>query len=266
MKIAIIGAKGFVGSSLHKFLAHKHNVFPVTRDSLDVLDPTAVQQFVEKSQFDVIINAAATMKDISSLHDTRNNLGMFMNFHRCRLSFGKFINLGSGAEFDRTRNIHNVEPGEIFQVIPTDSYGFGQNIKSRICFETNNFYTIRIFNCFGPGEIATRIFPKYLQNSSEFVLYDDRYFDYFGIQDLCCVVEHCVNNTWEVKDINAVYSNKFKISEVLLKFCLLNNLKTDFVIKSMHSNNYTGSSYLLDLLKINLIGLDASLSQYLNNV
>jgi GDP-L-fucose synthase len=260
MKIAVIGARGFVGNSLCRYLSLNNQVTAITRDTLDVLDPKAVESFLYETKFDIVINAAATMTD-NSITDTRNNLGLFMNFHNCRSLFGKFINLGSGAEFDRTTNIDCADPTDIFKVMPTDSYGFGQNMKSRVCLETDNFYTIRIFNCFGHGEIATRLFPKYL-NSSTFSINNDRYFDYFSIQDLCQVVEHCINNTWAVKDVNAVYSDKYKISQILGKFCTLNNLEPKFTVDSTSTNNYTGSSNPLNSLAIKLHGLEHGLKNY----
>jgi GDP-L-fucose synthase len=263
MKIAVIGARGFVGSSLCHYLSLNNQVTAITRDTLDVLNPSEVNIFLKTNTYDVIINAAATMTD-NSITDTRNNLGLFMNFHNCRSLFGKFINLGSGAEFDRTTNINSADPEDIFKVLPADSYGFGQNVKSRICQSTNNFYTIRIFNCFGHGEIATRLFPKYL-DSDQFTITNDRYFDYFSIQDLCLTVEHCIDNTWTIKDINAVYPDKYKISEVLGKFCTLNNLESKFIVNSTSPNNYTGNGNPLSSLLIKLNGLEHGLKNYVQH-
>ena len=261
MKIAVIGANGFVGSNLNSHLAKTYQVTPVTRNTVDLLNPVACFDYFKIHQFDVVINAAAVMNNVN---DTYNNLGLFMNIHNARTTFGKFINLGSGAEFDRTTDINQARPEDIFKVLPVDTYGFGQNIKSRICQTTDNFYTIRIFNCFGHGEIATRLFPRYL-NSDQFTITNDRYFDYFSIQDLCLTVEHCVNNTWAIKDINAVYTDKYKISEVLGKFCTLNNLEPKFTVDSTSPNNYTGNGNPLSLLPIKLNGLEHGLKNYVQH-
>lgn len=259
MKIAVIGANGFVGRNLVGYLSTKYQVTPVTRITVDLLNPVACFDYFKTQRFDVVINAAAVMNNVN---DTYNNLGLFMNTHNARTTFGKFINLGSGAEFDRTTDINQSHPEDIFKVLPADAYGFGQNIKSRICQTTENFYTIRIFNCFGTGEAATRIFPKYL-NSDQFNISNDRYFDYFSIQDLCKVVEHCANNTWTIKDVNAVYPDKYKISEVLGKFCTLQNLEPKFIVDSTSTNNYTGLSSPLESLSINLFGFEHGLTNYI---
>ena len=132
-KIAVLGANGFVGRSLARFLSQSYQVTPVTRDTLDMLDPIAVKIFLYENEFDVILNCAAKMTDDIKLDDTRNNLGMFMNFYNNSNLFNKFINTGSGAEFDRSSDITNIKESDLFYRMPKDSYGWGQNIKSRLC-------------------------------------------------------------------------------------------------------------------------------------
>lgn len=262
MKIAILGSNGFVGSSLVNYLKHNHEVIPVNRNVLDLLDGCKVKDFLKDHKFDVVLNCAASMTNNESILDARNNLGMFMNFYDNRNLFGKFINTASGAEYDRETNIDSAEEDLIFQRMPKDSYGWGQNMKSRICAQTENFYNIRIFNCFGRGELVTRIFPRLLNNREKFIITNDRYFDYFSINDLCKVVENCVNNNWIIKDVNAVYKTKYKISETLDKFCKLKNLNSNFYIESTSTNNYTGAADKLMSLQIQLSGLDESLKNY----
>jgi len=181
--------------------------------------------------------------------------------------FGKFINTASGAEFDRATNIENALESDIFKRMPKDSYGWGQNIKARLCAQTDNFYNIRIFNCFGQGEISTRIFPKFIKAQTEaiFEIQNDRYFDYFSIQDLCKVVENFLINDYSIKDINCVYLEKNKISDVIKKFSLLNNLKSNYTITSISNLNYTGSGLELNSLGIKLNGLEYGLSNYVQN-
>jgi GDP-L-fucose synthase len=267
-KIAVLGANGFVGSSLTKFLSQSYQVTPVTRRTLDMLDPMAVKVFLYENEFDVILNCAAKMTDDNKLDDARNNLGMFMNFYNNSNLFGKFINTGSGAEFDRSLDISNVEESSLFYRMPKDSYGWGQNIKSRLCVEKLNFYNLRIFNCFGKGEIPTRIFPKILERSiSKEILEikNDRYFDYFSIQDLCIVVDNFIINDHQIKDVNCVYMKKYKISEIVEKFCKLNSITLNYNISDTSEHNYTGHGGALNSLNIRLDGLAKGLSDYVQN-
>jgi dTDP-4-dehydrorhamnose reductase len=63
MKIAVLGAKGFVGSSIVGNLSNKHEVVPVSRETLNLLDTVKVVEFLKTNKFDVVVNAAATMAD-----------------------------------------------------------------------------------------------------------------------------------------------------------------------------------------------------------
>jgi GDP-L-fucose synthase len=261
MKIAVLGSRGFVGQNIIKHLKARHRVVAVNRDNLDLLNFYEVRDFLIANKFDVVVNAAAVMTDPISLADARNNLGLFMNFFNNSSYFGKMINLGTGAEFDRNLDITSADEELIFERMPTDGYGWGQNIKSRLCYERDNFYTIRIFNCFGAGELASRIFPRILTNMP--IEVQDRYFDYFSIQDLLTVVEHAVESTWACHDINAVYPEKLMISEVVNLFYQLQNIEPNFKIISPRNNNYTGSGEKLQSLGIELQGLKQGLKEYI---
>lgn len=262
MKIAVLGARGFVGRNLTIHLSDKHEVIPVTRETLDMLDPIAVRGFLKEHIFDVVINCAAVMSNDNSLRDAHNNFGMFMNFYNCSGLYGKFINTASGAEFDRKTNIDRELESTIFNRMPSDSYGWGQNMKARLCARTDGFYNIRIFNCFGKGELETRIFPRFLFNRN-LEISNDRYFDYFSIQDLQKVVSHCIDHDWPISDVNAVYDEKLKISQVIQKFCEVHDIEPDFKVVSESSNNYTGSSLSLNTLGIKLDGLEQGFRDYI---
>ncbi len=262
MKIAVLGAKGFVGSNLTKHLSKQYQVTPVTRKTVDLLDPEKVKAYLEKEKFDVIVNAAAVMTENDTLADTRNNLGIFMNFYNNCGLFKKFINLASGAEYDRTQDINNADESLIFKRMPQDSYGFGQNVKSRLAVNKPGFYNLRIFNCFGKEESDTRIFPRFLKKRDKFEITGDRYFDFFSIQDLCKVVDSFVKNDHVIYDVNCVYTKKYKISEAVTLFAQIRGLQSDFKIFSESMNNYTGSGEKLHSLGIELDGLEQGFKDY----
>ena len=262
MKIVILGSKGFVGRNLTQHLSKTHRVFPLTREVIDLLDFSQVTKFLEECNPDVVINAAATMTQASMVADTRNNLGIFMNFYNNRHLFGRFLNLGSGAEFDRSKNINIASSEEIFNILPEDSYGFGQNMKARLSATTENFFNLRIFNCFGWGEIQTRIFPKFIRESEPLIV-DDRLFDYFSIQDLCTVVDYYVTeHEPKYKDINCVYRSKRLISDTMRIFKEITGIDKKIVVTSVNKHNYTGDSKELFYLGLELLELEKSFELY----
>ena len=263
MKIAILGANGFVGRNLADYFAKNNHVTRVTRQTLNLLDHAAVSRFLCATSYDVIICCAASMTN--TVNDIKNNLGLLMNFYSLSNLYGKFINTASGAEYDRSRNINEANEKEIWSCYPDDYYGLSQNMRSRLSLDKENFYNLRIFNCFGRGEIQTRLFPKMLNNASRtFTITNDRYFDYFSIEDLCKVTDYYVKNTvtGSLRDINCVYETKYKISEVAEKFNQLQNLEKQILIESTSENNYTGDGTKLASLPIQLSGLLQGLENY----
>lgn len=264
MKIAVLGANGFVGSSILGYLSSSNDAIPITRNTIDLLDRSQVLSYLREHRFDAIINCAAVMRNNDLIDDTRNNLGIFMNFYDLDGYFGKFINLGSGAEYDRRTNIDRIDEDLISSRMPADSYGFGQNIKSRLCLGKDGFYTIRIFNCFGLGEAQTRLFPRLLSHRGiePFEIRDDRYFDYFSIADLCKVVASFITEDHATKDVNAVYRDKILISDAARRFCDINGIDMDIRISSTSDNNYCGSGDRLASLSIKLDGLDEGFRTY----
>lgn len=260
MNIGIVGSNGFIGSSLFKYLKPKHIVTGITRQTVNLLDRNELENYLTNNKFDVIIICAATMNN--TVDDVHNNLGLIINFYSLRHLFGRLINTASGAEYDRDRDINLVKESEIFTAYPKDFYGLGQNLRSRLCYGTDNFYNLRIFNCFGLNEIKTRLFPRFLQTYNDFTVYDDRYFDYFSIQDLCLVIDYYITETPLLKDINCVYYKKYLISEVISMFNQIHRANKNIVVVSKSNRNYTGSSDSINKLQLSLNGLEHGLSNY----
>lgn len=262
MKIAVLGANGFVGQHLVKYLSVQHRVIPVVRSTVDLLNYQQTKQFLEYNKFDSVVNAATSHTDDSALTDTRTNLAMFMNFYHCANLFGQYINLASGAEFDRETNINQANEIDIFQKIPKDSYGFGHNIISRLCYDRDNFDTLRIFGCFGNKEKSTRLIPRILSSVGHFYINNDRYFDYISIEDFCSIVDCVIQQRPKNKDSNCVYQNKMKLSEFARTFIETRGLKIELVVQSFSELNYTGNSERIGSLGINLKGIEYGIQNY----
>ena len=76
------------------------------------------------------------------------------------------------------------------------------------------------------------------------------------------MVEHFVNTTDLVCDVNCVYRQKYKISEVVNMFLALHNIDKEIIIESESSDNYTGSVEKLARFDLPLIGLVRGLKNY----
>ncbi len=260
-KILLIGAGGFIGSALKKAFDKDHTVTPLYRGDINLLSHDDVKELLMRTNPDIIINAY-TSGGKSKVRDTdldivSDNLIAFDNFRRSKHLFGKYINIGSGAEF--------TTPGEcreedILKSIPITSYGLSKNLISRMCLHEPNFYTLRLFGCFGTGEPEFRLFTKFMM-SKDVMYIDDKYFDNISINDFIKIMKVYVTNLPPHKDINCVYQQKLLISEQLNQLSEVTGHTRTLVIK--RGDDYIGSSTRLMSLGLSLTTLEKSeLEQY----
>ena len=265
MKVAILGAGGFIGSYLcKKFEKTSHTVLPVYRETVDLLSYRAVDAWLTANKPDVIINCAISgggknVNDINYTH-VQNDLQIFLNFFN-NLQTPRYINLGSGAEFNRLTSIHLAKERDILESRPLDSYSFTKNTISRMVLNRENFYTLRLFGCFDSTEPANRLIKKFSINRR--VTIDDRWFDYISASDFFKIVCFYVENEILLKDINCVYTKKQTLSNVLTKFAELRHELCSMNIKSLSNLSYTGDGSRLQSLGIQLDGLEEGLKEYL---
>jgi nucleoside-diphosphate-sugar epimerase len=263
MKVAILGSNGFLGNYFTKNLSSDYDLIPVSRQVLDLTDSIKVKEWLEINTPDVIINCAInggklTLKE-KVYDDIQKNLIIFLNFYNNSKYFKKYINIGSGAEFNIFNSINNAKEEDILHSFPTDSYSYSKNIISRLVLEKPNFYTLRIFGCFDSLEPDYRLLKKFSSVSLQLF---DRKFDYISASDLCKIVDYYINNDELIKDINCVYSEKFMLSDILSKFNNYKKIKIPINVIGINDLNYTGDSSKLETLKINLDGLDLGLQKY----
>lgn len=261
MKIAILGANGFLGKCILTYIRNLE-LIPVTRKDVDLSNFLEVKNWLIKTRPDIVINCAVSGGTKSGLNsqivdDIRNNISIFLNFYNNSNYFFKFINIGSGAEFDLTTNIDNITEEKILTSIPKDSYGYSKNLISRLILEKDNFYTLRLFGCFDESEPSYRLFKKLL---SEKINIEDRKFDYISVRDFIEILKFYIYNNNLIKDVNCVYQNKYLLSEILHKF------NKEFNNVGINPLNYTGNGNKLDTLGIKLKGLDSGIKEYINGV
>jgi nucleoside-diphosphate-sugar epimerase len=272
MKIAVLGANGFIGSYLCTYLwAKGFDVIPVTRQTFNLTNKSAVLYWLEQTQPAVVINAAisgggVTVNDVN-YEDVRKNLTVFFNFFNARTSSPfRYINIGSGAEFDRQTEIFQADELDILVSHPVDSYGFSKNIIARAVLEKDNFFTLRLFGCFHPSESSTRLFKRFL--SGQLVSIQNKWFDYFSLSDFARIVEYYCTTQYHVpKDLNCVYPEKYMLNEILGKINQIKKLDIPIYTDGQKYFSYTGYEYKLSILsqKVDfpkLEGLEKGLEQY----
>lgn len=132
--IFIAGASGFIGRNLNEQLHGDHKIFAPSHDELDLLDADKVRNYVIKKKIELIINCANVGggRDTVGLKDVvQTNLRIFFNLARCADRVGKIIHFGSGAEYDKSRDLKKVKEAEFDERVPQDDYGFYKYVCSK---------------------------------------------------------------------------------------------------------------------------------------
>ena len=259
MKILIVGAGGFVGTYLTNHLSKKYEVYPLYKDTIDLLDFKTVETLLSTIQFDVIINCLTfggkqKVKE-NTASDVADNLAMFYNLYANQHLYTKYINIGSGIEKSKDNS----------------AYAFSKRTIQNIIKGNNKFITLRLYGCFGKDEPDFRLLKKFLA-AKEPLKIIDKHFDYFSIQDFGNVVQYIVNEVatgnelYHSYEIDCVYGQKMLLSEFLDYFCDINNIEKNFVVDSYSSEPYIGDSntlYKLQSTGLRLYGLAHGLKVYI---
>lgn len=200
MRVCVLGANGFVG----KNLLRDTGWVGVTRRDLDLTDQRAVQQYFESNEYDVVIHCAVVggsrlEKDGGDV--LWKNLLTFENV--ARVFRGKLLYFSSGASLRGNP--------------PTDPYGLSKWIIDRRIETIPDAYSLRIWGCYGPGELPTR-FSAVCKREGHVVIDRDRYFDFIDVEDVRTIVGEYVRGERNDKEYNLVYPEKLLLSQWAERF------------------------------------------------
>lgn len=272
MNILVTGANGFIASNIIRELEYnkRYNVFKITRKCLDLSCQSEVQSYISSNSIDHIIHCAIeggkrTVND--SEHIVYNNINILNNLLSHKIA-GVFINIASGAEFDRRREIFDIHECEIYNSFPVDYYGLSKNIIAKLVNSTKNGINLRLFGCFNYNEEPTRMIRSNIINyinKNPIVIHQDKYMDFIYIKDLSSLIVKILNNSINlntVKDINVVYKEKNTLSHIANLINTLDIHQVPIIIQ----NNQTGMSYcgngdIFEGVSTNNIGLYEGLKQ-----
>ena len=264
MKILLTGANGFIARNLKTFfLSDSLEVSVLHRGIADLCNRQQVNDYFKDKTFDVVIHCASVggnrtkSDDISCIN---TNLSMFYNLMEHKDKFKKFINLGSGAELDRSKNING--SSNLQNCFPVDDYGLSKNIIAKVGSQIPNFYNVRIFNVFNHDELDTRMIKnnikKYI-NKENMIIHQDKYMDFFYMNDLYKVIVNIIFNLNCPKTIDCSYREKLKLSDIANKINNLSDYKVDVIFENEGmGNEYRGNPsalYPTNLIS-NIKGLD----------
>lgn len=194
-KALITGSTGFVGKNVVPILEKKFDVVALKRENINLLNGGDVRDYLKNNHFDIIFHCANPnpVKNSMDLPElmVENSLRMFINLSECNDLYEKMIYFGSGAEYDKTKEIQNISEEECFRSIPEDSYGFAKYIENKITQSSNNIYNLCLFGCFGPFDHESKFITHCIRcclRDEPITIRQDCKFDYIHVFDLARIM------------------------------------------------------------------------------
>ena len=272
-KILITGGNGNIAKMIRRNLSSKYEIFAPSHSELDILNYNDLYDYINNIKPDILIHTAIlggrrTKDETGEI--VYKNLLMFENIIKCSQNIGMIINFDSAAIYDRKTDIFNRKETEL-NTIPEDYYGFSKYLIYQRSLYYNNVYNFRIFNIFHEHEENDRFIKACFlakKNETEFIIHDDKYFDFVYEQDFIKIIDYYFENFDKKeleKTINICYKKKYKLSDIVN---LIENIgeykKINVKILNQNSKfNYCGDNDILNNIKdINLDGLENSLAKY----
>jgi nucleoside-diphosphate-sugar epimerase len=257
-KILITGSDGYIARNLAKNFSG-YDLTLVNRSKLNLLDSKSVKNFFKYRYFDAVIHTATSGGSRLKADDSDvfyENCFMHQNILDNTSSYAKLISFGSGAELDRRYDIDSAV--DYKKAFPIDPYGMSKNFIAKSGFLYPNFYNIRIFNVFNEDELSSRMIKaniiNYL-NKQPILIHQDKWMDFFYMNDLCEVVKFVINEDVDEKIINCSYKEKYKLSDIAKIINNLSDYNVEVIIeKDKFGLNYIGA-YNLHSFDINLSGI-----------
>jgi len=172
MKVCVLGAGGFIG----KNILHGTDWVGVTRRDLDLTDQRAVEKYFREHNYDVVVHCAASIDQVSR-ETVYKNILMFENV--VRVFKGRLIYFSSGAALRGSP--------------PIGPYGLSKWMIERRIETMPNSYALRIWGCYGPGELPSR-FSAVCKREGHVVIDRDRFFDFVSMDTVREIVQQYVTS------------------------------------------------------------------------
>lgn len=243
--ILLTGRTGFIGKNIMPILSDHHVVLAPGRQELDLSDDVSIQSYLGQHPVDTLVHCAI----LNPAKSADANKGIYddtVTMFKCLAShpFSRIIYIGSGAEFDKTRDIMMAREDDLVAANPTDEYGRAKRDLTLLARASENIYNIRIFGCYGPEEPERRFIRHAITcclSNEPITIRQDCRFSYVNVKDLGRAILRLIESRPQHHDYNLCGGKPFLLSE--LAEIVKRQMNADVPVQILASglaNEYTG--------------------------
>lgn len=249
-KVLLTGGTGFIGRNIKKSLSEVCELYAPDRKELNLLDEQAVRSYLQQHGFEVIIHAANPnpVKNVIDRQDTmfEDSIRCFMNLFHAQECYERMYTLGSGAEYDKSRDMVLISEEEVGRSIPYDSYGLAKYVINQLTEGSEKHCNLRIFACYGPTDHESKFITHAIRccmNREPITIRQDCYFDYMHVSDLAKILEYFIYNVPVYKAYNVCTGTRYLLSQIADMVRKQMNSKSEIIfLKDGRNKEYTGSN------------------------
>ncbi len=244
MKTVLItgaGPTGVSGRAIKEYLEKDYEILAPSSKVLDLTDDVAVKEYFNLHKIDYVVHCATYRSNISNtMHlvdeELESNLRMYYSLAKMSDKFEKMVYLGSGAEYDKTREIVNFSEDCFGEQIPKGKYGLGKYIMNTHCRVSRNIYNLRMFGTLNPYERYTKnvvcnLCVKAVM-SLPLSLKQDVRFSWVDITDVAKAIKYLFEHNVTRHDYNIALSQSYKLSEIATLIIGLNQTQLELCIEN----------------------------------
>lgn len=278
--ILLTGGSGFIGKNILESFSIKYKVHSPTHRELDLLKEESVLAFFKSHGFfDVVIHTAnigGTRRLKDDIRVCETNFKMFLNVALQEKYYTKFINLGSGAVYDKRWPIIKVKESDFGRSLPVDPYGLSKYLSSETIGFLKKSVDLRLFGVFGKYEDYQLRFISNSISKSIFnlpiTIRQNAFFDYLYIDDFLKILDFFItsNNCEQFYNVGSgTRIDLVSIAKIINRVALK---KAKIVVyKKGLGNEYTCDNSLLlkEIKNLKLTKIEVAIKQlygwFLNN-
>lgn len=228
MNILLLGSSGFIGRNFKEYMSRfgPYKLYTPSSSQLNLLHESELEDYLKQLRPDVVVHAAVCRNPkyfpmAAPLSELEQDLRMFYNLEKYSDFYGKMIYFGSGAEYDKTRDIRSVTEDDNKNGVPETSYGLAKYIVGKTIEESRNIYNMRVFGLFGKYENWRTTFIsgaccKALKGLP-ITIRQNTYFDYLDIDDFCPAIKWFIDETPKYHTYNVCSGRKIDLLTIAEK-------------------------------------------------
>ena len=220
-RVLLTGGSGFIGRNIKGYLSEVCDLYAPRRTELNLLDETEVKNYLIDYQIDVVIHAANPNPVKNSLDKPESmfedSIRVFMNLYQAEAYYEKMYTLGSGAEYDKSKDIILISEEKVGRSVPYDTYGLIKYTINQIIEKSSKQCNLRVFACFGPTDHESKFITHAIRccmKNQPITIRQNCYFDYMHVSDLAKILGFFIYHDPKHKAYNVCTSTRYTLKEI----------------------------------------------------